>query len=70
MLSEFIPVVYPSTSFTLMYSEIEAQLRKRGRLIPLMDMLISALFKCEGAPLLTREAEHFSGVQGIVLEAY
>lgn len=69
-LNEYIPVVYPNSSFALVYSEIEAQLRKRGRLIPLMDILIAALVKCEGAPLLTRDAEHFSRVQGIVLETY
>ena len=53
-----------------MYSEIEARLQKQGKLIPLMDILTAAIVKCEGAPLLTRDAEHFARVQGIVIEAY
>jgi tRNA(fMet)-specific endonuclease VapC len=69
-LVEFIPVVYPNASFAMVYSQIEAQLRKRGRLIPLMDMLIATIVKCEGVPLLTRDTEHFLRIPGVVVEEY
>lgn len=70
LLAESLHTVFPAETFPVTYGELEADLRKRGTPIPTMDLLIGALAKSHGMPLLTRDTEHFQKIPGLVLESY
>jgi predicted nucleic acid-binding protein len=65
-----VDIVYPGPTFAVAYGECEAFLRKKGRPIPVMDLLIGLTAKGHGLPLLTRDPTHFSLIPGLVVEAY
>ncbi|HUT32777.1 MAG TPA: type II toxin-antitoxin system VapC family toxin [Planctomycetota bacterium] len=69
-LTEFVPVVYPDPAFPGAYGEIEAHLRRNGTPIPTMDVLIAALARLHGEPLLARHTEHFARIPGLVVQTY
>ena len=66
----FVNVVYPDFSFSIIYGETEAILRKNGTPIPVMDLLIGCTAKLAGMPILTKDTEHFDRIPGLVVEAY
>lgn len=70
LFMEYLEVLYPGTSFPVLYGELEAMLRKSGTPIPVMDLLIAVTAKSFGMPLLTRDLNHFSKVPGLVVETY
>ena len=57
-LTDFMELVLPGSDFPLRYGEIEWALRRRGMMIPTMDLLIGTLCVCAGEPVLTSD-EHF-----------
>ncbi|MFC1706428.1 type II toxin-antitoxin system VapC family toxin [Planctomycetota bacterium] len=63
-------VVYPDATFPVAYGEVEAYLRKQGKPIPTMDLLIGVQARILGIPLLTRDTEHFGRIPGLVVETY
>ena len=65
-----LEIVYPDSSFAVTYGELEADLRKKGKRIPLMDLLIGVSAKMSGLPLLTRDSTHFEMIPGLVVETY
>ncbi len=69
-LSAMLTVVYPDYPFADSYGETEAQLRKAGFPIPTMDLLIGVSAKMHNLPLITRDAEHFQRIPGLLLEEY
>jgi len=69
-LLEFLTLVFPDVSFPVIYGETEAQLRKQGRRVPVMDLLIGVTAKTFGMPLLTKDVNHFSSIPGLVVESY
>jgi tRNA(fMet)-specific endonuclease VapC len=69
-LFEYFETVYPEQAFATTYGELESRLRKQGRPIPLMDLLIATLVKCHGVPILTRDVGHFEGLPGVVVERF
>jgi len=69
-LTQCVPVVYPDAAFPETYGEIEADLRRKGTPIPTMDVLIAAMAKLHGQPLLARDTEHFARVPGLVVQTY
>jgi len=69
-ITEFMQVVCPQSGFAVIYGETFSKLKKQGITIPLMDLLIGVLVKCEGYPLLTRDSRHFSLIPGLVIETY
>ncbi len=69
-LSEIVEIVVPDRSFAVAYGETEAFLRRKGRTIPTMDLLIGLTAKLHGLPLLTADNEHFSRIPGLVVETY
>jgi tRNA(fMet)-specific endonuclease VapC len=70
MFLELLEIVLPEPSFPVAYGEAEAQLRKKGRPIPTMDLLIGITAKVHGMPLLTRDSHHFGKIPGLVVETY
>lgn len=70
MLTEALTTVFPDATFPVAYGEVEAQLRRQGTPIPVMDLLIGTLAKSHGLPLLTRDPRHFSLIDGLVVETY
>lgn len=69
-LVENLSVVYPDAFFPVAYAELEVQLRRRGTPIPTMDLLIGTTAQMLGMPLLTRDAEHYRLIPGLVVETY
>jgi predicted nucleic acid-binding protein len=69
-LIEYFELVYPGEGFAATYGELESLLRNQGTPIPLMDLLTATLVKCHGAPILTRDSEHFGRVPRIVVESF
>ena len=65
-----VDVVYPDRAFADAYAESEAILRRRGRPIPTMDLMIGALVVASGGCLLTRDKAHFEGIPGLAVETY
>lgn len=70
LLTNFAEVIYPNTSFSVIYSELEAHLRQNGQPIPVMDLLIAVTAKAAGLPLLTKDFDHFKRIPGLVVEVY
>ena len=70
MLAERLTVVVPDATFPVAYGELEAHLRRQGTPIPTMDLLIGTTAKALGLPLLTRDAEHYGLIPGLVVETY
>lgn len=70
LLIEDIQIVYPNQSFAVLYGETEAYLRKKGSVIPIMDLLIGISAKQYGLPLITRDYKHFNLIPGLVVERY
>ncbi len=65
-----LEIVYPDSSFAVAYGELESYLRKKGKTIPLMDLLIGVSARMRGLPLLTRDTNHFEMIPGLVVETY
>ncbi|MDP8235103.1 MAG: type II toxin-antitoxin system VapC family toxin [Candidatus Erginobacter occultus] len=70
VLSGMLTIVYPDYSFAVSYGEMEAELRKTGFPIPTMDLLIGVSAKIHNLPLITRDAQHFHRIPGLLLEEY
>jgi predicted nucleic acid-binding protein len=69
-LSELVEVVLPDRKFPVAYGEAEAELRRQGKTIPTMDLLIGVTAKTYGLPILTRDSMHFGRIPELVVEPY
>ena len=69
-LVEPLPVIYPDSSFPVLYGEIVADLTRRGTPIPAMDLLLAVLAKRFAVPVLTRDVQHFSKIPGLEIVTY
>jgi tRNA(fMet)-specific endonuclease VapC len=69
-LAEHVELVLPDRSFAVAYGEAEAALRRKGRPIPTMDLLIGVQAKLYGMPLLAGRDNHFRSIQGLIVESY
>lgn len=63
-LTDFMEPVLPGPEFAARYGEVEWDLRRRGTMIPTMDLLIGVLCVCAGEPILTRDA-HFRRIPAL-----
>ena len=63
-LADFMEPVLPGPEFAARYGEVEWELRRRGTLIPTMDLLIGVLCVCAEEPILTRD-EHFHRIPAL-----
>ncbi len=69
-LVEPLPVIYPDSSFPVLYGEILADLTRRGAPIPVMDLLLAVLAKRFAVPVLTRDTQHFRKIPGLEVVSY
>lgn len=69
-LLEYLRVIYPETGFEVIYGEIYRDLSKKGIMIPQMDLLIGCQAKLLNIPLITKDVDHFSRIQGLIVESY
>jgi tRNA(fMet)-specific endonuclease VapC len=69
-LFEIVEIILPERSFAVAYGEAEAILRRKGKAIPTMDLLIGLTAKLHGLPLLTANDKHFRRIPGLIVETY
>lgn len=69
-LASNFSIVYPDATFPVAYAEVEVGLRQKGTPLPTMDLLIGTTAKMLGMPLLTRDADHYRLIPGLVVETY
>ena len=69
-LLRFLEVVTPDRTLSVAYGEAEAYLRKKGKPIPTMDLLIGVTAKMHGMPLIARKELHFRQIPGLVVDEY
>lgn len=69
-LMDQVTLVMPDVTFAVAYGEAEAAVRANGTPIPVMDLLIGVTAKIHGSPILTRDADHYRLIQGVVVETY
>jgi tRNA(fMet)-specific endonuclease VapC len=67
---ERMTVVLPDATFASHYGEAEAAVRRKGKPVPTMDLLIGVMAKAHGLPLLTRDSQHYMQIPGLVVETY
>ncbi len=65
-----LEIVYPSEGFARTYGRILASLQSTGSLIGTMDLLIATAALVEGAPLVTRNVDHFERIDGLDVVSY
>ncbi len=64
------PIIYPDSTFAVLYGEVVAALLKNGTPIPVMDLLVGVTAKRHGMPVLTRDVNHFGKIPGLLIEDY
>lgn len=69
-LCESFVVTYPDERFALVYARLLATLRRGGRSIATMDILIAAAAIVDGATIVTRNRKHFDRVPGLDIRGY
>ena len=69
-LAEHVELVFPDRSFAVAYGEAEAALRRKGKPIPTMDLMIGVQAKIYGMPLLAGRDSHFRLIPGLMVEDY
>jgi tRNA(fMet)-specific endonuclease VapC len=67
---EIVEIICPDRLFAITYGEAEALLRRNGKAIPTMDLLIGLTARQHGLPLLTGDDRHFRRIPGLVVETY
>ncbi len=65
-----LDVVRPDDRFPRRYGEVLAELRRRGRAISTMDLLIAAAALGDDAALVTRNTRDFERVPGLRVMSY
>ena len=70
ILFELLTIICPGRAFAVSYGEAESFLRKKGKSIPTMDLLIGVTAKIFGLPLITRDTGHFKQIPGLIIEHY
>jgi predicted nucleic acid-binding protein len=69
-LCESFAVTYPDERFALVYARLLATLRRSGRSIATMDLLIATAAIVDGAAIVTRNGKHFGRVPGLDIRGY
>jgi len=69
-LCETVVVRCPDEVFAVHYGRLLARLRASGKSVDTMDLLIGTAAVVDGAPLITRNARHFSKVPGLQMIGY
>jgi len=61
---------YPDEKFPPLYGQLLAGLQRSGQTIATMDLLIATAALLDGAPLVTRNLDHFTRVPGLEVLSY
>jgi len=69
-LCDALVICYPDERFAAEYGRLLSGIRASGTSIDTMDLLIATAAVLDRAPLVTRNARHFSNVPGLVVESY
>jgi tRNA(fMet)-specific endonuclease VapC len=69
-LCQALVVVYPDGRFAAEYGRLLASTRASGASMDTMDLLIATAAVLDRAPIVTRNARHFSKVPGLLIEKY
>lgn len=69
-LCEALVIRYPDERFAAEYGRLLARTHASGASIDTMDLLIATAAVLDAAPLVTRNARHFSRVAGLTIEKY
>jgi tRNA(fMet)-specific endonuclease VapC len=69
-LMDLVELVLPDRTLAVAYGEAEAAVRRKGRPVPSMDLLIGTMAKMHGMPLLAGRDNHFRDIPGLVVESY
>jgi tRNA(fMet)-specific endonuclease VapC len=69
-LCDALVIRYPDERFASEYGRLLAKTRSSGASIDTMALLIATAAVLDGAPLVTRNARHFSKVPGLTVERY
>ena len=69
-LMDLVELIVPDRTLAVAYGETEAAVRRKGRPIPTMDLLIGVMAKMHGMPLLAGRDNHFRDIPGLVVESY
>ena len=69
-LCEALVVLYPDERFAAEYGRLLGRIHASGASIDTMHLLIATAAVIDGAPLVTRNARHFSKVPGLTIETY
>lgn len=70
MLLTGIPQTLPDHHFPVIYGGLFAELRRRGRPVSALDLLIGTSALADGAPLVTRNIRDFEPIPGLALLTY
>lgn len=65
-----LDVCYPDEGFPELYGRLLALLQVRGQTISTMDLLIATSALLDGAPLVTRNLDHFTRIPGLEVLSY
>ena len=69
-LSRRVTVVQTDARFPEVFSRLQVALRKQGKPIPTMDLLIGSMAVRHGLPLVTSDTRHYRLIPGLVVETY
>lgn len=65
-----LQVAFPDPRFPPVYGRLLADLERRGERIGVMDLLIASAAVVAGAPLVTRNVQHFERITGLRVLGY
>jgi tRNA(fMet)-specific endonuclease VapC len=65
-----LQICYPDDRFPQLYGHLLATPQRSGRAISVMDLLIATSALLDGAPLVTRNLDHFTRVPGLEVLRY
>lgn len=69
-LLQALHVVYPDERFAPAYADLLAKLRRSGKTVDTMDLLIGTAAAVDGAALVTRNRDHFTKIPGLQVLGY
>jgi predicted nucleic acid-binding protein len=63
-------VAHADEKLPAVYGELEAAPRRAGKTVPQMELLIGSMAIRHDLPLLTRDAQYYDLIPGLVVETY
>jgi predicted nucleic acid-binding protein len=67
VLLQALTIAYPDERFAPLYGEVLAAVRRAGKTVDTMDLLIGTAARLDGARLVTGNRQHFEKIPGLEL---